>query len=102
LPCGSRSTCAAIARRISAAIERYADEALDETQAERRLGLRRTDRARYTNDPRYEAALRLLQTNAEMRAEIERRLRPLPDRAMGAAVRPKVLRRELSGPITIR
>jgi HK97 family phage prohead protease len=61
----------------------------------------------YTRDPRYQHALRLLGQIKEDRAEIEQGLRPQPAPGLEAAVepeamRPKVLRRVLSGPITIR
>ena len=87
--------------KLRALIGKFIDDNLAETQERRRLGLR-TDRSRYQDDPRYQTAVRLLGENATVRAELEGRLRPLPDRAVGAAVRPKILRRELSGPITIR
>lgn len=61
----------------------------------------------YTRDPRYQGALRLGAQIKEERAEIERRLRPQPALGLEAAVqpealRPKVLRRVVSGPIAIR
>jgi HK97 family phage prohead protease len=58
----------------------------------------------YTRDPRYQRVLRLREEIAEERAEIERHLRPQPDPQTAAeaeALRPKVVRRVLSGPITI-
>jgi HK97 family phage prohead protease len=57
----------------------------------------------YTRNPRYQAALRLLAEITADRAEIEQRLRPQPDpeAAEAEALRPKVLRRVLSGPIAI-
>ena len=61
----------------------------------------------YTRDPRDQGALRLGAQIKEERAEIERRLRPQPAPGLEAAVqpealRPKVLRRVVSGPIAIR
>jgi hypothetical protein len=58
---------------------------------------------RYTRNPRYQAALRLLAEITADRAEIEQRLRPQPDpeAAEAEALRPKLLRRVLSSPITI-
>jgi hypothetical protein len=60
---------------------------------------------RYTRNPRYQAALRLLAEITADRAQIEQRL-PQPEgpetAILAEAMRPKVLRRVLSGPITIR
>ena len=62
---------------------------------------------RTTRDPRYQQALRLLAQIKEERTEIEQGLRPQPAPGFQAvvepeALRPKVLRRTLSGPIAIR
>jgi HK97 family phage prohead protease len=60
---------------------------------------------RYTHSPRYQRLVRLHEENAEERAEIERRLRPQPKpeaAVLAEALRPKTIRRVVSGPITVR
>jgi hypothetical protein len=88
----------------------YIDEFCDQKQLGRplvALGMRATPPQSYTRERRYQRLLRLRAQIQEQRAEIEQRLRPQPAPGLDAAVepealRPKVLRRVLSGPITIR
>jgi HK97 family phage prohead protease len=59
-------------------------------------------RGSYTRDLDYQLLLRQLEEIAEERAELEQSLHPQPDPAIAEALRPRILRRNLSGPITVR
>jgi HK97 family phage prohead protease len=97
-------------RKLRALASGYTDEFCDQKQLGRRLvalGIRAKPPQPYTRARRYQRVLRLRAQIQEQRAEIEERLRPQPAPGLDAAVepealRPKVLRRVLSGPITIR
>ena len=97
-------------RKLFALASGYIDEFCDQKQLGRRLvalGIRATPPKPYTRERRYQRLLRLRAQIQEQRAQIEQRLRPQPASGLDAAVepeavRPKVLRRVLSGPITIR
>jgi HK97 family phage prohead protease len=94
-------------RKLRAVAGGYIDEFCEQKHLGRRLvalGIRARPPQPYTSERRYQRVLRLRAQIQEQRAEIERRLpQPRPEAAVLAkAMRPKVLRRVLSGPITIR
>ncbi len=97
-------------RKLRALASGYIDEFCEQKQLGRRLvalGIRAKPPQPYTRERRYQRLLRLRAQIEEQRAQIEQRLRPQPASGLEAAVepeavRPKVLRRVLSGPITVR
>jgi HK97 family phage prohead protease len=95
-------------RKLRAVATGYSVEFCDQKQLGRRLvglGIRATPPRSYIHDWRYQRVLQLQAQIAEQRAEIERRM-PQPAgleaAALAEAMRPKILRRALSGPIAIR